>query len=123
VPSLDGGDDFIRVGRPREWLRIGVCFGDEAVDGRLEIDDGAEDATFQATSADPGKYLRSPWSPPRVGSTLEADGDQSSALIHTILTGIGGMGLASAGQIRIGAPFQIRVLPRLRPRRDERHRI
>ena len=42
---------------------------------------------------------------------MDADGDQSSALIHTILTGIGGMGLASAGQIRVGAPFQIRVFP------------
>jgi hypothetical protein len=55
VPSLDGGDDFIRVGRPREWLRIGVCFSDEAVDDRLEIDDGAEDTTFQATSAELGE--------------------------------------------------------------------
>ena len=55
VPSLDGGDDFVRVGRPREWLWIGVCFGDEAVDGGLEIDDGAEDTTFQAATAELGE--------------------------------------------------------------------
>ena len=54
-PLLDGGDDFVRVGGPREWLRIGVCLSDEAVDGRLEINDGAEDTTFQATSAELGE--------------------------------------------------------------------
>ena len=55
VPSLDGGDDFVRVGGPREWLRVGVGLSDEAVDGRLEIDDGAEDTTFQSTSAELGE--------------------------------------------------------------------
>ena len=55
MPSLDGGDDFIRVGRPREWLWIGVGLSDEAVDGRLEIDDGSEDAAFQSTSAELGE--------------------------------------------------------------------
>jgi hypothetical protein len=53
VPSLDGGDDFVGVGGPREWL-IGVGLSDEAVDGRLEID-GAEDTTFQSTSAELGE--------------------------------------------------------------------
>jgi hypothetical protein len=53
VPSLDGGDDFVGVGGPREWL-IGVGLSDEAVDGRLEID-GAEDTTFRSTSAELGE--------------------------------------------------------------------
>jgi hypothetical protein len=52
VPSLDGGDDFVGVGGPHEWLRVGVCLSDEAVDARLEIDDGTEDTTFQSTSAE-----------------------------------------------------------------------
>jgi len=55
VPSLDGGDDFIRIGRPGEWLRVGVGLSDEPIDGRLEIDDGAEDTTFQPTSAELGE--------------------------------------------------------------------
>ena len=46
VPSLNGGDDFVGVGRPGEWLRVGVGVSDEPVDGRLEIDDGAEDTAF-----------------------------------------------------------------------------
>ena len=55
MPSLDGGDDFVRVGCQPEWLRVGVGLSDEAVDGRLEIDDGAEDTTFQSTSAELGE--------------------------------------------------------------------
>jgi hypothetical protein len=55
VPSLDSGDDFVGVGRPREWFGIGVGLSDEAVDGGLEIDDGAEDTTFQSTSAELGE--------------------------------------------------------------------
>jgi len=49
VPSLDGGDDFVGVGGPCEGLRVGVGLGDEAVDGGLEIDDGAEDAALQSS--------------------------------------------------------------------------
>jgi hypothetical protein len=45
-PLLDGADDFVRVGGPREWLRVGAGLSDEAVDGDLEIDDGAEDTRF-----------------------------------------------------------------------------
>jgi hypothetical protein len=55
MPSLDGGDDFVRVCRPGEWLRVGVGLSDEPVDGRLEIDDGAEDTAFQSTSAELGE--------------------------------------------------------------------
>ena len=32
---------------PCEWLRFGVGLGEEAVDGGLEVDDGAEDAAFK----------------------------------------------------------------------------
>ena len=55
VPSFDGGDDFGGVSRPREGLRVGVGFGDEAVDGGLEIDDGAEDTALQSTPAELGE--------------------------------------------------------------------
>ena len=48
VPSSDGGDDFVGVCGPCEGLRFGVGLGEEAVDGGLEVDDGAEDAAFQA---------------------------------------------------------------------------
>ena len=55
VPSSDGGDDFVGVCGPCEGLRFGVGLGEEAVDGGLEVDDGAEDAAFQAAPGQPGE--------------------------------------------------------------------
>ena len=52
MPALDGGDDFVGVGGPDEGFWLGIGFFDEAVDGGLEIDDGAEDAALQPP---PGK--------------------------------------------------------------------
>ena len=51
-PSSYGGDDSVWVGVRGEGP--GVCFGlgDEAVDGGLQVDDGAEDAALEATSAE-----------------------------------------------------------------------
>lgn len=48
VPALDGGDDFVGIGGPGEGLGLLVVLGEEAVDGGLEVDDGVEDAAFQA---------------------------------------------------------------------------
>lgn len=48
MPTFDGGDDFIWVGFPVEWLGVEICILEEAVDGGLEIDDGAEHATLEA---------------------------------------------------------------------------
>ena len=47
MPASDGGDDFVGVGGPGEGFRVGVVLGEEAVDGGLEVDDGAEDAALQ----------------------------------------------------------------------------
>jgi len=38
-PALDGGDDAIGMSRPHEGSGIGSGFGEEAVNGGLEIDD------------------------------------------------------------------------------------
>jgi hypothetical protein len=38
-PALDSGDDAIGVSGPHEGLGIGIGFGEEAVNGGLEIDD------------------------------------------------------------------------------------
>ena len=54
VPSSEGGDDFVGVCGPCEGLQFGVGLGEEAVDGGLEVDDGAEDA-FQAAPGQPGE--------------------------------------------------------------------
>ena len=48
-PSPDGGDDVVRVCDPSEGLRFGVGLGEEAVDGGLQVDEGAKDPAFQAT--------------------------------------------------------------------------
>ena len=55
MPSSDGGDDFVRVCGPCEGLRFGVGLGEEAVDGGLGVDDGAEEAAFQAAPRQPGE--------------------------------------------------------------------
>ena len=44
MPSSDGGDDFIGVGYPSEGFGAGVVIVEEAVDGRLKVDDRLEDA-------------------------------------------------------------------------------
>jgi hypothetical protein len=49
VPAFDGGDDFVGVGGPREGFGLLVVLLEEAVDCRLEVDDGVEDASFEAT--------------------------------------------------------------------------
>ena len=49
MPSSDGGDDFVWIGSRCEGFWLCVGFGEEAVDGGLEVDDGSEDAAFQAT--------------------------------------------------------------------------
>ena len=55
-------------GDPLEWLGLGVVIVEEAVDGGLEVDDGAEDAALEAAlgqdgeetldSIEPGRGLR-----------------------------------------------------------------
>lgn len=47
VPAFDGGDDFVWIGGPDEWLWRLIGFGDEAVDGGLKLRHGTEDAAFQ----------------------------------------------------------------------------
>jgi len=55
VPASSGGDDFVGIGGPDEGLWLSVMIGDEAVDGGLEVDDGAEDAALEATPAELGE--------------------------------------------------------------------
>ena len=67
MPSFDGGDDFVWIGGPGEGLWVVVGLVEEAVDGDLEVDNGAEDAAFQAPV--PPIYLirgasRTPTGPP-----------------------------------------------------------
>ena len=55
VPSFDGGDDAVRIGGPDEGLRFCVVLADEAVDGGLEVDDGAEDAALEPALGELGE--------------------------------------------------------------------
>jgi hypothetical protein len=47
LPTFDSGEDAARIGGPDERLWIGIGLGDEAVDGDLEVVDGAKDTTLQ----------------------------------------------------------------------------
>lgn len=51
MPSFEGGDDFIWIGGPGERSVIFVGFGNEAIDGGLEIDEGMEGAPDGAAFA------------------------------------------------------------------------
>ena len=53
-PSFEGGDDLVWVGFPDERLWGLVVLLDEAVDGRLEIDGGVEDAMFEPSAGELG---------------------------------------------------------------------
>jgi hypothetical protein len=46
VPSSDGGDDFVRIGDPREGHGLLIVFIKEAVDRRLKIGDRSEHAAL-----------------------------------------------------------------------------
>ena len=48
LPAFDSGEDALWIGGPDEGFRIGVGLGDEAVDGELQVNDGLEDAAFEA---------------------------------------------------------------------------
>ena len=49
MPTLDSGDDFVGVGGPDEGFWLPVVLGEVAIDGGLEVDEGAEDTAFEAT--------------------------------------------------------------------------
>ena len=55
MPSFDGGDDLIGVGFPDEWLWGLVVLLDEAIDGRLQIDEGVKDAMFELSASKLGE--------------------------------------------------------------------
>ncbi len=55
MPAPDGGDDCVGVGGPDEGLGDLVGFLDEAVDGDLQLVDGAEDAAFQSSPGELGE--------------------------------------------------------------------
>ena len=55
VPSFDGSDYLIWVGSPGEGFWVFVGFGDEAIDGGLEINEGVEDAALEPPSGEFGE--------------------------------------------------------------------
>ena len=48
APAVDGGDDLVGIGGPDEGLGVMIGLVEVAVDGGLEVDDGAEDAALQS---------------------------------------------------------------------------
>jgi hypothetical protein len=54
-PAFDSGEDALWIGGPDEGFGIGVCLGDEVVDGDLQVDDGSEHASFEATACELGE--------------------------------------------------------------------
>ena len=54
-PALDSGENTLWIGGPYEGFGIGVCLGDEAVDGDLQVNDGSEYASLEATTRELGE--------------------------------------------------------------------
>jgi hypothetical protein len=57
APAVDGGDDFVGIGSPDEWLGIMIGLGNEPVDGGLEIDGRSEDSALEVA---PGEFAKNP---------------------------------------------------------------
>ena len=55
VPTFDRSDDAVRIGCPSELRGLHVVLGEEAVDGGLEVDEGMEDAAFEAAFGEGGE--------------------------------------------------------------------
>ena len=55
VSSFDSGDDAVWLGGPDEGFGVVVGLVDEAVDGGLEIGDGAEHAALQPAAGELGE--------------------------------------------------------------------
>jgi hypothetical protein len=54
-PALNGGDDAVGVSGPDEWRGVGIGFGEEAVNGGLELDNQSEHASPEPPPGEPGK--------------------------------------------------------------------
>ena len=55
LPAIDSGDDAVWFGGPDEGFGIVVGLGDEAVDGDMQVVDGAKDTAFQPPAGELGK--------------------------------------------------------------------
>lgn len=55
LPTLDSSEDAVAICGPDEGLRVGVGFLDEAVDGGLEVDDGAEHTALETPPRELGE--------------------------------------------------------------------
>jgi hypothetical protein len=55
MPAPDGGDDFVGIGDPLEGFGLSVVVVEEAVNGGLKVDDGAEDAALDPALAQCGE--------------------------------------------------------------------
>ena len=55
LPTFDSGKDALWVSGPDEGFGIGVGLCDEAVDGGLEVGDGAEHAALEAAPCELGE--------------------------------------------------------------------
>ena len=55
APSFDSSDDFVWICDPGKGFGVFVGFGDEAIDGGLEIDERVEDAAFEPPSCEFGE--------------------------------------------------------------------
>ena len=85
-PTIDGGDVFVGIGGPDEGLGSGVGFHEDAIDGGLQIDDWAEDASLQAAAGQLGEVAFDRVEPGR-GCRGEVEEEAGMALELSVLMG------------------------------------
>ena len=54
-PAFDSSKDAVGIGGPDEGFGVGVCVGDEAVDGNLQFVEGPEDAALETLTRELGE--------------------------------------------------------------------
>ena len=79
MPTFHGGDDVVWVGGPDEGLGPHVVLVEEAVDGGLEVDEGMEDASLEASCGEPGEEALDGVQP-RGGGWGEVEGEARVAI-------------------------------------------
>ena len=55
MPTFDGSDDPVRIGGPAKGYRVLIGFGEEAVDGGLQVDKRMESTALEAPSCELGE--------------------------------------------------------------------
>jgi len=79
VPPFNSCDNFVWIGSPCKWFRALVGFGDEAINGGLEIDKRMEDTPVEPPLGEFGEEALDSVGP-RTGCGREVEGEAAMTI-------------------------------------------